>query len=108
MRIAVSCLAICVAVPSFALDQVTYLGAFDTVGSDVSVTPLDDTRLEYCWTTTSGQAHCETYVYSLVDGTARFASFSDGRFEFDLVTNVLSQTRPDGVVKFADMTPIAR
>ena len=108
MRNALACLAACFALPSFAQDPVIYLGSFDTLGSDVSVEPLDDSRLEYCWTSTSRQSNCETFVYTLVDGAARFSSFADGRFEFDLVTNVLTQTRPDGVVKFADMTPVAR
>ena len=94
--------------PVFAQDAVRYLGAFDTVGSDVSVTPLDDTRLEFCWTSTSLQSGCNTFVYSLEAGTARFSSFVDGQFTFDLVTNVLTQARPDGVVKTADMTPVAR
>ena len=108
MRIAHGCLAACFAWPAFGQDAVIYLGTFDTAGSDISVAPLDDSRLEYCWTTTSQQSRCETYVYTLADGKARFASFSVGRFEFDLVTNVLTHRRPDGVVKFADMTPTAR
>ena len=108
MRIAYGCLAACFAWPAFGQDAVIYLGTFDTAGSDISVAPLDDSRLEYCWTTTSQQSRCETYVYSLSDGTAIFTASSDGRFEFDLVTNVLTHRRPDGIVKFADMTPTAR
>ena len=99
---------ITLAQPSFAQDAVRYLGAFDRVGSDVSVTPLGDNRLEFCWTNASRQSACNTFVYSFDAGIARFASFSDGQFAFDLVTNVLTQTRPDGVVKTADMTPVAR
>ncbi|MXQ07071.1 hypothetical protein GQ651_04355 [Alphaproteobacteria bacterium GH1-50] len=95
-------------VTSHAQDAVVFLGSFDTVGSDVSVTPLDEQRLEFCWTTTSRQSACQTFVYAVDAGVARFASFADGRFEFDLVTNVLTQTRPDGAVKSADMTPLAR
>ena len=91
-----------------AQDAVRFLGAFDTAGSDISVTPLDDTRLEFCWTNTSLQSECQTFVYTLESGTAQFASFADGQFTFDLVTNVLTQSRPDGVVKTADMTPTAR
>ena len=94
--------------PAIAQDAVRYLGAFDTAGSNISVTPLDATRLEFCWTSTSLQSDCETYVYSLDAGVARFSSFNDGTFAFDLVTNVLTQSRPDGVVKTADMTPVAR
>ena len=96
------------AAPSMAQDAVRYLGAFDTVGSNISVTPLDATRLEFCWTNASLQSQCDTFVYTLDAGTARFASFADGQFTFDLVTNVLTQARPDGVTKTADMTPVAR
>ena len=91
-----------------AQDAVTYLGAFDSVGSDVSVTPMTETQLEFCWTITSLQSSCETYDYVLENGKALFASPRDGEFAFDLVTNVLTQRRPDGVTKTADMTPVAR
>lgn len=105
---AVSLAVIVPSLPALAQGDVQFLGAFDTVGSSVSVTPLDETRLEFCWTSTSGQSDCETFVYTLEAGKALFSSFSDGKFEFDLVTNVLTQSRPDGVVKTADMTPVAR
>ncbi len=108
MKIALGYLAVLFSSPALAQEPVIYLGAFDTAGSSISVAPLDDTRLEYCWTTTSQQSRCENFAYSLSDGTAIFTSSSDGRFEFDLVTNVLMHRRPDGVVKFADMTPTAR
>lgn len=96
------------ALPVCAQDAVRFLGAFDTAGSTISVTPLDDTRLEFCWTNTSRHSGCQTFVYSLQNGTARFASFQDGQFSFDLVNNVLTHNRPDGIVKTADMTPVAR
>ena len=95
-------------IPALAQDAVRFLGAFDTAGSRISVTPLDDTRLEFCWTNTSLHSECETYVYALENGKARFASFQAGQFSFDLVNNVLTHNRPDGVVKTADMTPVAR
>ena len=96
------------ALPAVAQGDVRFLGAFDTVGNSVSVTPLGDNRLEFCWTSTSRQSSCETYVYTLDAGKALFSSFNDGQFAFDLVNNVLTQSRPDGVVKTADMTPVAR
>ena len=110
MRIVAILAAIGGAIPAVAeaQDAVVFLGSFDALGSDVSVTPLDEDRLEFCWTTTSRQSACQTFVYTVEAGVARFASFADGRFEFDLVTNVLTQSRPDGVVKSADMTPLAR
>jgi len=91
-----------------AQDAIRYLGAFDTVGSDVSVTPLGEGQLEFCRTNTSSYSECQTFSYTLADGTAQFSSPTDGQFTFDLVTNVLKQNRPDGVVKTADMTPVAR
>lgn len=94
--------------PALAQDAVRYLGAYDRAGNNVTVTPLDDIRLEVCWTIASLQSRCETFVYTLEAGKARFASFTEGQFAFDLVTNVLTQTRPDGVVKVADMTPVPR
>ena len=94
--------------PVYAQDAVTYLGSFDTDGRDVSVTPLGDDRLEFCETTTSGAERCENSAYTLEDGIASFSSFREGRFEFDLVTNVLRHRVPDGPTKSADMTPVAR
>ena len=94
--------------PACAQGDVTYLGEFDTVGNNISVTPLDDTRLEYCWESTSGKSGCSTFVYTLENGKALFAGFDYGRFEMDLVTNVLTLHRYDGIEKVADMTPVAR
>lgn len=88
--------------------EVTYLGAFDGAGKDVSVAPLDALRLEYCFDTTSGQRGCSVVLYELSEGKALFRNENSEPMAFDLVTNVLTLMRDDGTELQADMTPVAR
>ncbi len=96
------------AVAAFGQEQqpVSYLGAFDSIGSEVSVTPLSEDRLRFCVEKTAGQSDCASVPYTVGDGIARFAIPGYGSLAFDLVTNVLELTETEGKAFSADMTPV--